>query len=75
MIAQAEKEDALVTAKQSLFCGFQLLDRGRQYYSMQKPLTIRVAASASQKRPSGTKTSYVRGQRTSHQQEGVFCIP
>lgn len=68
-----------------LCCGFQLLDRRRQPYFVQQPLTITAAASVSQKRPGGTKTSYIRRQRTSHQQEGEFsafpelfllsCIP
>lgn len=74
-----------MTTEQSLCCGFQLLDRRRQHYSEQKPLTVRAAASVSQKRLGGTKTSYIRCQRTSHQQEGefsaflrlfpLFCIP
>lgn len=65
-----------------LCCCFQLLHRRRQYCSLQKLLT---AASVSQERPGGTKTSYMRGQKTSHQQEGEFsafpvlfplsCIP
>lgn len=55
-----------------LCCGFQLLDRRRQHCSVQKLLTIKVAASISQERPGGTKTSYIRCQRTSHQQEGEF---
>lgn len=52
---------------------------------MQKLLTIKAAASVSQERPCGTKTSYITRQRTSHQQEGEFyafpellplsCIP
>lgn len=68
-----------------LCCGFQLLDRRRQRYSVQKPLTITAAASVYQKRTGGTKTSYIRCQRTSHQQKGEFsaflelfplsCIP
>lgn len=68
-----------------LCCGFQLLDRRRQQCSVQKLLTIKAAASVSQERPGGTKTSYIRCQRTSHQQEGEFsafpelfplsCIP
>lgn len=68
-----------------LCCRFQLLHRRRQYCSLQKLLTAKAAASVSQERLGGTKTSYMRGQRTSHQQEGEFsafpvlfplsCIP
>lgn len=68
-----------------LCCCFQLLHRRRQYCSLQKLLSAKAAASVSQERPGGTKTSHMRGQRTSHQQEGEFsafpvlfplsCIP
>lgn len=68
-----------------LCCGFQLLDSRRQHCSGQKLLTIKAAASVSQERQGGTKTSYITRQRTSHQQEGEFyafsellplsCIP
>lgn len=68
-----------------LCCCFQLLHRRRQHCSLQKLLTAKAVASVSQERPGGTKTLYMRGQRTSHQQEGEFsafpvlfplsCIP
>lgn len=68
-----------------LCCCFQLLHRRRQYCSLQKLLTAKAAASVSQERLGGTKTSHMRDQRTSHQQEGAFsafpvlfplsCIP
>lgn len=55
-----------------LCCGFQLLHRRRQHCSVQKLLTIKTAASVSQERLGGTKTSHIRCQRTSCQQEGEF---
>lgn len=73
--AQAEGEDAPVTAEQFLLCGFQLLDRRRQHYSMQKPFAIRVAASASQKRPGGTKTHKQEAKGPHTSRRGSFCLP
>lgn len=55
-----------------LCCSFQLLHRRRQHCYAQKLLTIKAAASVSQERLGGTKTSYIRCQRTSRQQEGEF---
>lgn len=48
-------EGSPVTAEQVWFCGFQLLDGRRQRYSVPKPFAMSAAASASQKRPGGTK--------------------